>query len=567
MTGDIFIELSLIIIAGVFVSGIFSILKQPSIIGYILTGILVGPAVFNLVPSPDSHTTLATLGVSILLFMVGLHLNPQSLKEVGKVATITGIFQVMSTIGLGLLISNLFGFSLIQASYIAVGITFSSTIIIMKLVSDKDELDSLYGRISIGILIFQDIIAMLALLLVASFTGSSNWIIGFSEVALQAVGLITLFFFIGKYFLPKLMSYIAKSQEYLLFFSIGWLLAIAVTFHFFNLSIEVGALMAGITLSMSPFKQEISSKMKILRDFFVFLFFVVLGEQITFGSVANYIWPLIGISLFVLIVKPLLIMGSLGALGYRKRTSFFTGVSMAQISEFSLILAGAGLALGHISSDIVSFLTIIGLITIAISSYMIMHTNKLYNFLSPFLNIFEKKAKTKFEHENINRKNVYDAIIFGSDRTGFEIMDAFKKKKNKFLVVDFNPDIINDLRKKGINCAYGDAEDMELLSELKLDKAKIVVITFPSMDTNLLLLKTALNRNKNAIIICTAQQSAEALNLYERGASYVIMPHHISGRHTSLMIQEHGFNSKKFITEKNKHIKHLKKRQNFDIKN
>lgn len=564
MTVDgIFIELSIIIVAGVIVSGIFSLLKQPSIIGYILTGILMGPAVFNLVPTPESHATLATLGVSILLFMVGLHLNPNSAKDVGKVSLIAGGFQVALTAALGYVLITFFGFTPIETAYIVVGIAFSSTIVIMKLISDKEELDSLYGRITIGILIFQDLIAMLALLFVSAYNHNkgASLIGSFGEVVFQAIGLIAIFMFIGKYFLPSLMKKIAKSQEYLMFFSIGWCLAIAIVFAEFNLSIEVGALMAGVTLAMSPFKQEISSKLKVLRDFFLFLFFVVLGERIVFANITPVIWPIIGISLFVLIIKPILVMTILGILGYRKRTSFFAGLSLAQISEFSLILAGVGFTAGQLSQETFTMLTFIGLITIAGSSYMIMHSNALYNLFSPILNIFEKKAKTKFDYEKVHRADIYDAIIFGSDRTGFEIMETFKEKKNNFLVIDYNPDVINDLHEKGIKCIYGDAEDMELLAELKLEKVKIVVITFPNIDTNILLSKVVLNRNPKAIVICTAQHVEDAITIYDQGASYVILPHIISGRHTSLMIHEFGFSLRKFANERKKHLKHLQKRQ------
>lgn len=561
MSEILFLQLSLVIIAGVIISGVLSLLKQPSIIGYILTGILIGPAVFNLVPSTASHATLATLGVSLLLFMVGLHLDPRAIKDVGKVSLIAGSFQVVVTTALAFLLTLALNMAVLSAIYIAIGVTFSSTIIIMKLISDKAELDTLYARITIGILIFQDIIVMIALLLVSSSRSGSNWLLSFGQVMLQAAGLIIILLFIGKYFLPRLMSYVAKSQEYLLFFSLGWCLAIASLFYLFNLSIEVGALMAGITLAMSPFRQEISSKMKILRDFFVFLFFVVLGEQIVFGSVLHYLVPIIAVSLFILIIKPIIVMIILGLLGYRKRTSFLVGTSITQVSAFSLILISAGVAAGHINSEILSFITLVGVITIAGSSYLIMHSNAVYNFFSPILNIFEKKANKKFEHEDIHKKGEYDILIFGSDRTGYDIIESFKEKKMNFLVVDYNPDVISKLREKGIKCIYGDADDSELLAELRIEKAKLFVITIPEADTNLLLLKSILLRTSKAIVICTAQRVEEAIELYERGAAYVIMPHFISGRHTSLMIHEYGFNIKRFFSEKKKHIEHLKKRQ------
>lgn len=533
--------------------------------GYILTGILIGPSVLNYVNSHDTFATFSHLGIAILLFMVGLHLNPESIKNMGKSTLILGLLQILVTAGLSFGISYLIGFNITETIYLAVCLTFSSTIIIMKLISDKGDIDSLYGRITIGLLIIQDIVAMLALLLVATVNESNTWLLDFLEISVQSAGLIIIVLFVGKYFLPYIMKHIAKNQEFLMLFSLGWCLAIAEAFELFHLGIEIGALIAGITLSISPFKEEISSKMKILRDFFVLLFFVMIGTQISFSAIESMIIPLIILSVFVLVLKPIIIFVIMGLQGYRKRNSFLVGTSISQISEFSLIVAAAGLSAGHLTQNTLTLITGIAVITIAGSSYQIKHASVLFNFFSPILKIFEKK-KTSFEHEHIHRTKKYNAIIFGSDRTGYDIIETFKKKKMNFLVVDFNPDVVNELREEGISCIYGDAEDSELLAELQIEKAKLFVVTIPVVETNLLLLKTILSRNKKAIVICTSSRIEDALMLYKQGASYVILPHLIGGHHTSMMIHEYGFDLKKFTTQKKKHIKHLTKRQNHKSK-
>src|SRR3989344_5742291 len=275
MIGNEFIVLSLILIIAVAVSGFMRLLKQPLIIGYIITGVIVSRYLINITDSSVSISTFAEIGVALLLFLVGLNLNPKMIKEVGKVSIITGIGQVVFTSIIGFFIARYFGFPVIDSAYIAIALTFSSTIIIMKLLSDKNELETVYGRIAIGFLIVQDLIAIFILMLISQISAGGN----FTNIALQTIlkgtGLVILVFLAGLYLLPILTKAAAKSQEFLLLFCITWSLAIASLFLYFKFSIEIGALLAGITLSLSPYRYEISSKMKPLRDFFIVMFFVL----------------------------------------------------------------------------------------------------------------------------------------------------------------------------------------------------------------------------------------------------------------------------------------------------
>ena len=551
---EVFIELSIILGITVLIAGIMRLLKQPLIIGYILAGIIVSPYFLNVIKSTETISVFSQIGVTFLLFIVGISLSPKVIKEVGKVSLVTGIGQIVFTSLFGFLISRLLGFSVIVSVYIAIALTFSSTIIIMKLLSDKKDTERLYGKISIGFLLVQDIFAIILLMVISSFSGGFK----LSELSVQffAIGLVLIggFVLISVYVLPRLSAFFAKSQEFLFLFSIGWGMGLAALFHHIGFSMEIGALVAGVALSMSPFHYEISSKLKPLRDFFIILFFVILGSQMVFGSMGELIVPAIIFSLFILIGNPLIVMILMGFLGYKKKTGFQAGFTVAQISEFSLILVALGVSVGHLTGEVLSLITIVGLITISGSTYLIMYSDKIYPYFSKYLSVFERKKLVEDGKEFEN----YNVVLFGYNRIGCDLLESFKKLKKRVLVVDYNPDTILDLTKKGVECRYGDVDDEEFLSEMNLVETKMIVSTIPEFATNLLLVDKIRQINKKAIIIAISHNIEEAHELYKKGATYVIMPHFLGGSHASRMIDEYKLDLGKFLKEKEKHIKYLK---------
>jgi len=558
---DMFTELSIILFLTVLISAVMHFLRQPLIIGYIISGIIAGPVVFNIVQSADTFSTFAQMGIIFLLFMVGLNLNFRVIGDVGKTSLLTGVGQVVFTSLIGYFIGRfLLGFPNIVAIYLAIAISFSSTIIIMKLLSDKKDLEALYGRISIGFLIVQDLIAIFVLTLISSVQRGDS-VTGFAfESAIKGIGSLVVLVIISLYIFPHITKLIAKSQEFLMLFAISWCFAVASVFNYLNLSIEAGALLAGISLSMTPNHYEISYKMRPLRDFFIILFFVLLGSQMVFASISQYIVPAILFSVFILIGNPLIVMTLMGLMGYTKRNSFLAGLTVAQISEFSLILIALGVKMGHLTGEIISLITLIALITIAGSTYMIIYSNQLYRFLSKYLVLFERPGKKIDEHKYHKDEN-YDIILFGHDDIGYDITTSLKKIKKKFLIIDYDPKVIINLSKDGYDCKYGDVNDTELLDELNFSKTKMIISTIPAIDTNLLLIRKVKDVNKDAIISVVAQQIDDALKLYDAGATYVIMPHFLGGRQASTLIENNQLSLSGFLNEKVAHIENLKLRK------
>ncbi len=395
-----FYEITIILTLAALLGGLGRLLKQPLIVMFIALGIIVGPSVLDIVKSPDKIHLLAEIGITILLFIVGLKLDLRIINSVGKIALLTGLGQVLFTSLFGYLIALFLGFSSLHSFYIAVALTFSSTIIIVKLLSDKKEIDSLHGQIAIGFLIVQDIVVILMMIVLSAMQqgGEKPVYQNIIGTLIAGLGLLGITFIAIKWIMPRLSSYLAKSQELLTLFAIAWAVLLASVGQIIGFSGEVGAFLAGISLASSDFKKVISSRLVSLRDFLLLFFFVHLGSNLDLSIIGSQVYPALIFSGFVLLGNPLIVLIIMGLLGYRKRTSFLAGLTVAQISEFSLIFAGLGLSIGHITNEVVGLITMVGLITIGLSTYMILYSHQLFEFLSPVLNVFQRsKNYTEME--------------------------------------------------------------------------------------------------------------------------------------------------------------------------
>lgn len=550
----LFVELGVVIILAMVVAYIVYLLKQPLIVAYMFTGILLGPTVFNAISDKAVFDSFAEIGIAMLLFIVGLSMNIKHIKQVGRVAFMTGIGQVGFTALVSYAITRLMGYTHLTSAYIAVALTFSSTIVVVKLLSDKGDLDKLYGRIVLGILVVQDLVAIFILLLL-----SSKVSMGFAFVTQSIViglAFIAGIYIVSRYAFPKFLPTIAQSQELLFIFSLAWCFVLSIAFHFFHFSIEIGALLAGISLASTPFASQINSKVRSIRDFFIVMFFISLASHMSFDSIGDILIPAIILSLFVLIMSPILVLMVMGWMGFSKRNSFLTGTTIAQISEFSLIVIIIGAEKGHIGRDVVSLVTLIAIMTILGSTYVISFAPKLYPKISKYLKIFErKKLIDQYSHHDETLE--YRVYLFGYNRTGYSVLKSLTKLKKPYLIIDHNPDIIMELVSKGIHCKYGDADDIELLAELDIPKMEMVVSTIPDAETNMMLIGKIRSESKNCVIIMTAHHLNDALEMYEKGADYVILPHYISGDHAATIIENFGTDFDKFLEYKLKHIKDL----------
>lgn len=563
MVQEVLLYVSLVIGTAALLTVIARAIRQPPLIAYLIAGILLSPVALGptLTATIGDDTTtseliqiFAHIGVAFLLFIVGLSLDFRVLKEIGGVASIAGLAEIVLTGVIGAVIALALGFGSIEMLYIGAALAFSSTVLVVKILSDKKEIDTLHGRIALGILIVEDFVAALALMAIPliEHQGSAFWLAGKLAIALGiSIGVLML----SGVILPRVMDYLARSQEALFLFGIAWALSLATLFDALGFSLEIGALIAGMSLASSKYTLELGGKIKPLRDFFVVLFFVFFGSQLTAPLDAGLIRKALLFSVFIVIGKPLIVMTILRFFGYRKRTNFLAGSSLAQISEFSLILVLLGFTLGHISQEIMNLVILIAVITIGVSSYSIYYAHSLFARLERLLWMFEGKSY-RFEKD---KERTYDVILLGYHRMGYHIAQTLRKMRVSFLVVDYNPRVILALAKERVGCVYGDGGDRDFLSEIPLEKAKLVISTIPDEASNLAIRERLHKLNSKAVFIATAEQPRTALNLYEAGADYVLIPHHLGGQYAAHLLQRHHTDKAHYQKLGKQHFQQLRK--------
>lgn len=540
MIEGIFFEISIVLVLATVLAVAMTFFKQSGILAYILTGVIIGPLGYLAFDSKETLEVMSKIGITLLLFMVGLEMNLSGLKQIGKSAVIIGLGQVIFTAVIGYFLSVAIGFSITASMYIALALTFSSTIIVVKLLSEKRDMGSLYGKILVGVLLVQDFIALIALMFLAGI-GAKGDALNFIPILIvfaKGIVLSVILIIIGKKILPKLIGFIATSQELLFLTSIAFALGIAsfAASSFIGLSLEIGGFLAGIALSYSSEHYQIHSRIRPVRDLFIIVFFITLGSTLALGGLADIWIPVLAFSGFILVGNPLIVLAVMGILGYKKRTAFFVGLGMAQISEFSFVLMQLGKNVGHIDERSVTIVTLVGIITITVSSYMILGSNWLYKYLSVFLKIFERKITIE---RPLAHKDMADHfVLIGSHRLGGHLLSVLPMDKTE--IIDFNPDTTKKLEAKGYNVIYGDMSDEEIQDDANMLKAKLIISTVPDLNDNISILARIKEEKleKSPKVMVTANEEWEAKILYEKGADYVILPHFIGAQQIAYMIEE-----------------------------
>lgn len=543
--GIVFSEITLIICLAAILSVVFRFLKQPAILAYILTGITVGPIGIFKLHNQDILQVLSQIGITLLLFMLGLEIRIKDFLSIGRLALIIAAFQIIFSIIFFFLLSLLLGFVPLTALYIGIALMDSSIIIVLKLMSDKKDLHSLYGKISIGILLVQDFAAIFVLIFLAAFnpgTGAES-LFDFILVILKAVLLFGFVWWLSQTFLPKIVDKLSSSSETLFLVSIAFVfgLAMLVSSPLIGFSVEIGGFLAGLALANSIANYQIIAKAKVLRDFFIVLFFVLIGIKMSFGEISQIFWPAIIFSIAVLTIKPLIVMAVMGIMGFRKRSSFLTGIGIGQTSEFSLIIVYLGNKIGHIPQSAVSMVILISIITFVVSTYMIVNGNKLYILLGRYLKVFERKNTIQQEAveswEDLDKLKDH-VVLIGGDQMGESILDALQNLGSQVIVIDFDPSIVKKLKNKNTLSIYGDISDLDIQEKAKLSSARLVISTIPDIEDNLLLLRKHKYEKEKAKIVVMALDSTDARILYREGADYVILPHLAGGRQIAKILKD-----------------------------
>lgn len=554
--GNVFAELSLAIGIAAVMAFIMRLIKQPLILGYILAGLIVGPSFLGIVSqgNQEMFDTFSHMGIALLLFIIGLGMNVSELKKQGRSVLITAVVALITMVSLGFTVASLLGYLKMEALIIGFALFFSSTIIIVKILSDRKEQNRLHGQLAIGIILFDDLVATLALLAIAAGKNGGLEIDQLILLFLKGIALMAFLVIANLKLLGKITRFMASSQELLFLFALSWGFGVGTLFELSGFSLEVGALFAGVALGTVPYAQEITARLKPLRDFFVVVFFITLGESLDLQSLGSVIMPALILAAVVMIAKPTIITLCLGLLGYTKRVSFKAGINLSQISEFSIIMAVLAAESGMVGTEVSAIVTLVAMITIAISTYLMHYDEQLFLLFDKLnLKLFERETKYK---EHVKRKS-YPFILFGYHKGGHQFIMTFQNMKQRFIVVDYDPGVIETLERHDVPFMYGDATDPELLEEIGVEHAKLVVSTFTDFTITQQLVAAIAKSNHKVVIVCHATNQEEAIQLYELGATYVMIPHYIGSEKVSAFLKKNGVDKDQFEQFKEKHMAYL----------
>lgn len=526
---NVYTEFALLLLASAGAGFLALRMRQPLLIAYIAVGIIAGPAVLGWVTAHDQIDLLAQIGVTVLLFVVGLKLDLHNVRHIGPVALATGLGQLSFTIVIGFALLLALGKDPVTALYVAVALTFSSTIIIVKLLSDKKELDSLHGRIAVGFLIVQDIAVVLAMMVMSALREAEGttaaWEMTLSLLLRIGIAGILLFLLM-RYVLFRLLNRIARSSELLLIFAIAWGTAFAVLGELAGFSKEAGAFLAGFSLASTGYREVIGSRLASMRDFLLLFFFLDLGARLELSTLGAETGTVVILSIFVLLGNPLIVMAIMGFMGYRRRTGFMAGLTVAQISEFSIIFVAMGITLGHVGNNAIGLTTLIGLITITLSTYLIIYSEPLYQRLQPVLAIFERRQPIRemaMEEEH-HEKSTPEIAVFGLGRYGGRLFRQLHAAGLDVLGVDFDPEVTLALEREGMHVHFGDCEDMNFLDTLPLDNTQWVVSTLPQPESQQLLFSGLKHRGYGGRVAALARDEAQMAALKSTATDKILYP-------------------------------------------
>ena len=550
---NIFIQLAIILGASSILGFLTHKFKLPILIAYLLVGLMLATlTLFNLKDSAILHF-LPEIGIAFVLFLVGMELDLREIKLLGRPILMASTLQIIISSIAGFAIAGSLGFGTVESVYLGVGLAFSSTIVVVKLLLEKNDLNSLYGKLSVGILLLEDLIAVLILL---GLTVSSSFFnLGLQQAfpivtfILKVVLLFGSTIIINKYILPKIFDAVSESAELLFLSAIAWCFIYVAFALSLGFSVVIGAFLAGVGLASSPYHYQIQGKVKPLRDFFLTLFFVYLGTQVNFTDVSRVYPTIIVFTLYASFFKPVVFLLVLGSFGFRKHTMFQTSVNLSNLSEFSLIILLTGFQMGFVSSSALSVIAVSLILSTIISSLMIAKSPKLYKYVKSTLAFFERKTPHKLIAETSHYQLKDHVVVIGSHQVGESLVRFFEKSNTPFVVLDFNPYQVEKLIDAKIPVVFGDMGDPEVLEVLNLNDAKMLISTVPNLIDNKLLIEEAKDRKLNIPVIVRSDFIKEAENLYKFGASFVFLPDIVSGEFLVDMLKNH-LDDKEFFKDR-----------------
>ena len=520
---QLLLHLGFIVITAATFAFVGKLIRMPTIVGYILAGIVLGP-VLHLVELDHSLELISELGIALLLFLVGLELSFAKVKDLGRVALTLGGIQVVLTATGGMLVAHFIGFSPMEAIFLGGTVTFSSTVVVIKLLDQKGVMTRLYARISIALFLAQDIVVIAALTVLTGFGGSEplaliELLINFGKAFGGMAVLLILTLIAARYMLPRPFAWAARSPDTVFIWALCWCFVVVILAHQFHLSVEIGAFLAGIAIAQLPIHEDLHRRLHPLMTFFIAIFLVTLGIKMELSSFAA-IWPAaLGLSAFVLLIKPIIVFSILARMRFSEYTAFQTAIATGQVSEFAFILLALGATTGLIGADIVALGGLVGITTIALSSYLIIHSEALYVVIARTGILKLLLAKQEPDSEMLHHRKDH-IIVVGMNALGREIVKQLTVRNERVLAIDTDPKKLEGLG--GADLLIGNVEYQSVVEEVGLREARLVVSALQIEDTNHLLAY----RCRSASVPCAihAFDLSVVNDLLDLDTTYLMMP-------------------------------------------
>lgn len=547
----VILNIAISLVAGSFVAYVLHLLKQPLLLGYILAGVAIGPVGFGLISDHIEIVTVSEIGLILLLFMIGLEIDVRAMIRAGSKVIVPGLLQFPICVGLAYLVFGLLeeagvflGAGTYPRLYVAIGVSISSTMIVVKLLSDKMEMDTLPGRITVGILVFQDVWAIIVLAIQPNLNNPE--ILGIAKTFATGALLVGVALAASRYVLPTVFRLAAQVPELILVLALGWcfLVALVAAHPRVGLSMEMGALIAGVSLATFPYNLDVVAKATSIRDFFITLFFVALGMQIPLPSVP-VVATALGIIAVALGVRAVGIFGVLYSLKSGLRLSNVVAINLGQVSEFSLVILSLGIGFGHIEGDTLAYLIWVFATLAVVSTYGVTYSHPLQKFLVKLQRLV-RMPDIQDDVATVDAGRQHTVVLLGFYHIASAFLEHLRRHRpellEELLVVDFNPVVRQQLAAIGVDYVYGDIGNPDTLHHAKIHEAKVVLCTiqdaFLKGTSNRKMITQLKRVAPHSAILVTAESSAQAIDLYEAGADYVLQASVEAGDHVAQVLEK-----------------------------
>ncbi|WP_254809840.1 cation:proton antiporter [Natronosalvus amylolyticus] len=530
-------DFAIIIVVATAVGILVRQLGQPTIIAYIFTGVILGPVLFDIVTDDGLVYLMAELGLGFLLFLLGMKMRFSDIRDILRPITNVAIGQTVLQTALAFLVALALGFGTREVLVISLATVFGATPIIVKVLSDKDEITSLPGKIDVGVLIVQDIYLVVVL---AMFSADSLENTG--EIAQTLAIIFVMMAFIGlfsfassRYLLPRIFRRVASNKDVFLVIAIAWaFLFIAVAGTQFDGGIEIGAFLAGISLAQLPYSKELEDRITPITDFFILVFFVSIGLQIEGGAPSLFAyWQEALIASAVLMVGNFWIMFYLiDREGFGVEPTFLASINMVQVSEFSLIVGALALQQGYIDAEILGYLTLMALVTMTLSTYIVANNHAIYERLEPWFRRFESDTDRDADLKTYSNH----AIAIGYDEITASVLPLLEANYDDVVIIDRKSEHIDAIDEGPYDYVFGDFRHNEIRKEANLSDASFVLSSSVERDVNEALLEEV---GDDALVFVEAERIDDARSLYAKGATYVVMSTHLAAERLSEYVAQY----------------------------